>query len=113
MKDDKGQINSPKVAVPQIRQIGIFSARKLEKRDSLPKMLPNYDVTLLFSSKSRVDYRTRAKPSHPPSAASLVTLALAQTRGLDSYCDQSLVTIRPALSKDSQRTVPGYGTGQG
>ena len=79
---DKGeQINSPKVAVPQIRQVGIFSARKLEKRDSLPKVLPNYGVPLRFSSKSRVGYRTRAKPSHTPFAASLVTLALAQTRG--------------------------------
>ena len=81
MKGNKGeQINSPKVEVPQIRQIGIFSARKLERRDSLPKMLPGYGVPLRFSSKSRVGYRTRANPSHTPFSASLVTLALAQTQ---------------------------------
>jgi len=74
------QIKSPKVEVPQIRQIEIFSARKLERRDSLPKMLPGYGVPLRFSSKPRASYRTRANPSHSPISASLVTLALDQTQ---------------------------------
>jgi len=39
-------------------------------------------------------------------------ISFGSNTGLTSYCDQSLVTILPALSKDSQRAVPGYGTGQ-
>jgi len=63
------------------RQIGIFSPTQLEKRDSLPKMVPNSGELPRFSSKLRVGYRTRAKPSHAPFSASRVTSALAQKRG--------------------------------